>query len=109
MRDPPRELHFASKSLIHALIGGNLGPDGFERDALAKRKVLSFVQLPHATARDEPDNAETLAEQVPFPERREARELGGTRVIDVRRRLRGIVVRGLHLYMDRDQSVCPIS
>ena len=97
MGDPSRQLDFAAKTLIHALIRCDVRPDRLQRNAFTQRKILGLVELPHSAARDEAHDTKPLAEQIALPERRKSRKLGRTGVVSVGFRSQGIVERRLHL------------
>jgi hypothetical protein len=70
MGDLARELNFAPEPLPGAFVGSDLRTNGLQRDRLAEDEILRFVQLAHAAAGDESNDAEPVAQQIPRPKQR---------------------------------------
>ena len=68
MRDLARQERFALESYNRPLVLGDLGLDGLERDVLVELEILRLVQLAHATARDEADDAKAVGDELSFSE-----------------------------------------
>jgi hypothetical protein len=64
MRHFPGELDFTPEPLVHPLVRCDFLTDGLERDPLVQLEILGLVQLAHAAARDEPQDAEAIAKQI---------------------------------------------
>ena len=82
MGDLAGELDLAPEALVRPLVHRDLGSDRLQRDALTERQVLGLVQLAHAAARDEADDAEPVAQQIAGAEGRH--DLRRTRGVGLR-------------------------
>jgi hypothetical protein len=95
VRDSAGQLDFAAEALICSLIHRDFGSNGLQRDAIAERQILGFVELPHAAAGNEAHDAEPVAEQITRPERGDG--VRGARGVGVKRVERGGSPTGFHV------------
>ena len=68
MRHLPRQERFALEPCNRPLVLGDLRPDRLERDVLVELEILGLVQLAHAAAGDEADDAEAVGDELSFSE-----------------------------------------
>ena len=68
MGDLPRQERLALEPRNRLRVLRDLGLDRLERDVLVQLEVLGLVQLAHAAAGDEADDAEAVGDDLSFSE-----------------------------------------